>query len=173
MTELDLIATDPAAMVQVATNGACVNAYMLIAGTAQVGDAIACDAGCGDTHVVRDVIPISIARVVEIPTPTLEGRGLELVREARAWVSDCVWREDPDAIESLSEQRSSPACSANTSAAWSSWPATSTSPSNPAGTVHARAITSAPARAGHVAPPGTRKSPAQRLFPVDRNRQQR
>lgn len=87
--QLDLIAIDTGAMVQVATNGPCINEYMLIQGTVQVGDAIACDAGCGDTHEVRDVTPIPVARVVEIPAPTLEGRdtdghGIELVREARA-----------------------------------------------------------------------------------------
>lgn len=62
----DKLATEPGAMVQVTTTGTCLNEYMVIEGVAQVGDAIACDAGCGETHEVRGVVPIDLIRSVEI-----------------------------------------------------------------------------------------------------------
>ncbi|WP_298795710.1 hypothetical protein [uncultured Pseudonocardia sp.] len=81
--EFDQLATKPGAMVQIATTGDCLNEYMLIEGRAQVGDAIACDAGCGATHQVRDVVPMELVRTVEIPTPRREARGRTIAAPAR------------------------------------------------------------------------------------------
>lgn len=81
--DFNQLATKPGAMVQIATTGSCLNEYMMIEGSAQVGDDIACDAGCGATHQVRDVVPIELVRSVEIPTPRRAGRGRTIDAPAR------------------------------------------------------------------------------------------
>lgn len=81
--DFNQLATKPGAMVHIATTGHCLNEYMMIEGSAQVGDDIACDAGCGATHQVRDVVPIELVRTIEIPTPRRTARDRTIDAPAR------------------------------------------------------------------------------------------
>ncbi len=70
MDQLDTLANRPAAMVQVATTAACLNRYMFIEGTVEIGDPVDCEA-CAEQHTVLDLVEIGVADIVTIPAVTI------------------------------------------------------------------------------------------------------